>query len=150
MSRKKRWNSRGFTLIEILLVLMIISVLAALTVPNFLKQGKNAMRDAAKAEIDANLSTALDLYELDNGRYPTTEQGLQALITEPTTAPAPKKWNGPYIKKKKSIPEDPWGSDYVYVFPGTHDADEYDLSSYGPDGVESGDDIVNWESASSE
>lgn len=149
MSNKQR-NNRGFTLIEILLVLLIISVLAALTVPNFIGQGEKARTAAAQAEIDANLATSLDLYELDNGRYPTTEQGLHALISAPLSSPAPKHWKGPYLKKKKSIPQDPWGNDYVYVFPGAHNADDYDLSSLGPDGVESEDDIVNWESAASE
>ena len=133
-------------MIEILLVLMIITILGALTVPNFIKQGKNATRDAAQAEINVNLSTALDLYELDNGRYPTTEQGMQALITEPSAAPVPKNWRGPYFKKKKTLPQDPWKNDYVYVAPGVHNTEEYDLSSLGPDGVESADDIVNWES----
>ena len=144
---RRKGNNRGFTLIEILLVLLILSVLAALTVPNFVGQGEKARRSAAKTEIEANLGTSLDLYELDNGRYPTTEQGLQALITEPTSAPVPKAWKGPYVKKKKMIPKDPWGNDYVYVSPGVHNTEEYDLSSCGSDGVESADDIVNWESA---
>ena len=147
---KRRRSNRGFTLIEILLVLLIISILAALTVPNFVGQGEKAKRSAAKAEIEANLGTALDLYELDNGKYPTTDQGLQALISQPTAAPAPKAWKGPYLKKKKVIPKDPWGNDYVYAAPGTHNTNEYDLSSYGPDGVESADDIVNWDLTANE
>ena len=141
-------NKRGFTLIEILLVLLIITVLAALTVPNFVGQGEKARRAAAKAEIETNLSTSLDMYELDNGHYPTSEQGLRALITEPTTSPAPKNWKGPYLKKKKIIPKDPWGNDYVYASPGVHNKDDYDLYSNGADGVESADDIVNWDEGS--
>ena len=140
-----RFNNRGFTLIEILLVLAILGIIAAWAVPNYFKQSKNAMHDAAKAEIEAGLSTALDLYQLDNGRYPSTAQGLQALITEPTGSPAPKNWRGPYFKKKKMVPKDPWKNDYVYVSPGTHNTDEYDLYSLGPDGIESSDDIVNWD-----
>ena len=134
-------------MIEILLVIVIIGVLAAMVVPNFAGQGEKARRAAAKTDIEVNLSTALDLYELDNGRYPTTEQGLRALMEEPTTTPAPKNWNGPYLKKKK-IPKDPWGQDYVYVAPGTHNTDDYDLSSHGPDGSESSDDISNWNNGS--
>jgi len=141
-----RTNRAGFSLIEILLVIVIIGVLAAMVVPNFSGQGEKARRAAAVTDIEVNLATALDLYELDNGRYPTTDQGLSALLTEPSSAPAPKSWNGPYLKKKK-IPKDPWGQPYVYAGPGTHNTDDYDLSSLGQDGVESDDDIANWENA---
>jgi general secretion pathway protein G len=80
---------------------------------------------------------------MDTGQYPTTEQGLSALIATPTSAPVPTQWNGPYLKKK-SIPKDPWGRDYVYVSPGTNNPESYDLSSLGPDGVEDSKDITNW------
>ena len=139
-----KFNQRGFTLIEILLVVVIILVLAAMVVPNFAGKGKQARTAAAKADIDANLSTALDLYELDNGRYPTTEQGIKSLVEKPNSSPVPANWNGPYVKKKR-IPIDPWGKDYVYTSPGQHNTDGYDLSSNGPDGVTSDDDIVNWD-----
>ena len=86
----------------------------------------------------------MDVYELDNGRYPTTEQGLKALIIKPTTEPIPDKWRGPYLKKKQ-IPKDAWVNEYVYVCPGVHNPETYDLSSYGPDEIESKDDINNWE-----
>ena len=134
----------GFTLIEILLVLIIIGILAAMVGPNLVGQSKGARLTAAKADIETNLSTALDLYELHNGRYPNTDQGLKALMEKPTTAPEAINWQGPYLKKKKT-PKDPWKRDYVYSSPGTHNKDAYDLSSLGPDGVESTDDITNWE-----
>lgn len=134
---------RGFTIIEIMLVVIIIGVLAAMVIPNLSGRGEQARIAAAQADIEANLTTALDLYELENGRYPTTEQGLQALIEAPTATPEPKNWNGPYLKKKQ-VPVDPWGQDYVYVSPGVHNEGDFDLSSLGPDGVESEDDIVNW------
>ncbi len=141
-------RNNGFTLVEIMLVVIIIGVLVAMVVPNLAGRGEQARRAAAKADIEVNLATALDLYELDNGRYPTTEQGLAALLVEPTLAPVPVNWNGAYIKKKK-IPQDPWGKDYIYVSPGVNNSDEYDLFSYGADGVESSDDVVNWSDASS-
>ena len=134
----------GFTLIEILLVIVIISILAAMVGPNIIGQGKGAKLSAARIDIETNLSTALDLYELHNSRYPTTEQGLKALLEKPSSAPEPPNWQGPYLKKKK-MPKDPWKHDYVYSFPGAHNKENYDLSSLGPDGVESGDDINNWE-----
>lgn len=136
-------NNRGLTLVEILLVVIIIGVLAAMVIPNLAGRSEQARLAAAKADIDANLSVALDMYELDTGRFPTTTQGLKALVQEPTEAPIPKKWNGSYLKKKV-LPKDPWGKDYVYAAPGTHNKDDYDLSSLGPDGVESDDDITNW------
>ncbi len=142
-------KNKGFTLVEILLVVVILGILAAMVVPNLSGQGKKARLSAARVDIESNLATALDVYELDNGKYPTTEQGLKALIQKPTSAPEPINWNGSYLKKKK-IPKDPWKKEYIYVSPGIHNPDEYDLSSYGPDGVESDDDITNWETLESE
>ncbi len=138
----KRKN-KGFTLIEIMLVVIILGILVAMVVPNLAGRGEQAREAAASADIEANLSIALDLYELDNGKYPTSDQGLTALLVEPTTSPVPAHWNGPYLKKKK-IPKDPWGANYVYVAPGINNTQEYDLSSLGSDGIESADDITNW------
>ncbi|MCX7926578.1 MAG: type II secretion system major pseudopilin GspG [Candidatus Omnitrophica bacterium] len=133
----------GFTLIELMLVVMIIATLAALVVPKFTGRAEQAKVAAARADIMVNIPTALDLYELDNGFYPTTEQGLEALLAPPVSAPVPPKWRGPYIKKK---PVDPWGNPYHYEFPGRHNRNGYDLYSFGKDGVEGGkDDITNWE-----
>ncbi len=144
----KKRNKNGFTLIEIMLVIIIIGILVAMVVPNFAGRGEQARRAAARADIETNLSTGLDLYELDNGRYPTTEQGLMALLAKPTSTPVPNNWSGPYLKKKK-IPQDPWGNDYKYVAPGTHNTDGYDLFSLGADGIESSDDTVNWKATDS-
>lgn len=138
----------GFTLIEIMLVIIIIGILVAMVVPNFAGRGEQARIMAAKADIESNLATALDLYEVDNGHYPTTEQGLNALIEKPSSTPAPRNWSGPYLKKK-SIPKDPWGKDYSYMSPGIHNTQEYDLSSLGHDGIESNDDVTNWKGTES-
>jgi len=136
-------NEFGFTLVEIMLVVVIIAILAALVIPNLTGRGEQARMTAAKADIEASLSTALDLYELDNGRYPTTEQGLKALIAKPNSSPVPANWNGPYLKKKM-VPVDPWQHSYQYHSPGEHNVKEYDLFSLGADGVQSDDDVVNW------
>lgn len=135
-------KKRGFTLIELMLVVIIISVLVALVVPRLAGRSQEARFAAAQAQIEAHLATALDLYELDNGIYPSTEQGLAALRKIPSSLPAPPNWKGPYIKK---TPKDPWGNPYNYISPGAHNTEDYDLFSYGADGIESSDDIVNWE-----
>lgn len=135
-------NERGFTFIEIMLVVVIIGVLASVIAPRLVGRSKEAKVTAAKAEIEGSLSTALELYETNNGKFPTTEQGLEALITKPATPPAPQNWQGPYLRKKKLT--DPWNNEYRYTSPGIHNKD-YDLQSYGPDGVEGADDIKNWE-----
>jgi len=137
-------QQRGFTMIEILLVVIMISVLAAMVVPNLAGRSDQARLVAAQTDVDSNLSAALDLYKMDNGMFPTTEQGLGALFAQPTITPVPERWSGPYLKKKK-IPQDPWNHPYAYVSPGTHNKESYDLYSLGADGTESKDDIVNWE-----
>ncbi len=133
--------SAGFTLIELMLVVVIIAALAAMVVPRLAGRSEQAMIGVAKADIKSNLSLALRLYEVDNGHYPTTEQGLHALIEKPTSPPTPANWKGPYIEQD---PVDPWGRPYVYRYPGVHPPRDYDLLSLGPDGVQSPDDITNW------
>lgn len=120
----------GFTLVELLVVMFIIGLLAALVAPNFLKQGEKAKVGAAKAQIEL-LGTALDAFRLDVGRYPTSQEGLQALRERPAGA---ERWDGPYLKKE--IPSDPWQHPYVYHSPG--EKSPYDLFSYGADGVAGG------------
>lgn len=130
-------------MIELMLVMIIIGILAALVVPRFANRAEQSRIVAAKTDIESNLGVVLDLFETDNGFYPTTEQGLSALISSPTSPPVPPNWRGPYVKKKV-IPTDPWGHPYVYTCPGTRNPEGYDLTSYGPDGVEGGgDDITN-------
>lgn len=136
-------KQNGFTLIELMLVVVIIATLAALVVPRFSGRVEQAKVTAARADILSNIATALDLYQMDNGFYPATEQGLAALRVKPNSSPVPSNWNGPYIKRK---PIDPWGNPYIYVSPGIHNKTEYDLYSYGANSVEGGgDDVVNWE-----
>jgi len=149
MGSINRRDKKAFTLTEILLVVVIIGVLVGMVLPNIAGRGEQARVAAAKADIESNLSMALDMYELDNGRYPTTEQGLKALLVQPTSAPVSDNWSGPYLKKKE-LPKDPWGNAYVYVSPGNHNPESYDLSSSGADGMESQDDIVNWREAALE
>lgn len=127
----------AFTLVEIMLVVIIIGALAAMIIPRLSGRGEEAKAKVAKSDIDANLATALKLYELDNGSFPSTAQGLEALRAKPNTNPLPQNWNGPYIEKE---PLDPWGHPYVYASPGEHRSD-YDLSSKGKDGVS---EISNW------
>ena len=138
----ERPNDGGFTFIEIMVVVIILGILAAIVLPKFTGRTQEAKITAAKSQIGV-FSTTLDAYELDNGRYPTTEQGLEALRKQPTTPPVPKKWKGPYVQNP--IPLDPWENSYVFKSPGTQNTRSFDLLSYGPDNKEGGDDdIKNW------
>ena len=130
---------KGFTLVEIMVVVVILGLLAALVIPNVFGQTVEAKRTAAATQIKT-IEQALDLYRLNNGFYPTTEQGLEALVTKPTTNPQPKKYaDGGYMKK---VPLDPWGNPYIYRSPGEKGA--IDIISTGPDGEEgTGNNITN-------
>lgn len=138
----KNRNEQGFTFVEIMVVVIILGVLAAIVLPKFMGRTEEARVSAAESQVGV-FATGLDAYELDNGKYPTSEQGLGALMKEPTTPPVPRRWKGPYLQK--NAPKDPWGSDYIYKSPGVQNTRSYDLLSYGPDGKEGGnDDITNW------
>lgn len=134
-------RDQGFTLLELLVVIVIIGLLAGLVAPRYFDQVSKSNTKVARAQIDS-LEKALDQYRLDVGRYPTTEQGLAALNTRPQNL---EKWAGPYLKK--AVPLDPWGFKYVYKFPGDHGVD-YDLSSLGSDGQAGGTgeaaDVTTW------
>ncbi|OGQ48392.1 MAG: type II secretion system protein GspG [Deltaproteobacteria bacterium RIFCSPLOWO2_02_FULL_46_8] len=135
-------NKKGFTLIEILLVVAIISALAAMVVPRLTGRSEKAKMTAARADIRANIATGLKMYEIDMGTFPTTAEGLEALFQAPSSGSNSSQWNGPYLTNK---PVDPWGRPYKYKSPGTHNPNGYDLFSVGRDGVESNDDIGNWD-----
>lgn len=128
----------GFTLIELLLVLVILAVLAAVVVPKFTNRSEQARITAANTDI-SNLGVSLDAFEIDAGRFPSSDEGLRALVQQPSSA---RSWKGPYIKR--GVPNDPWGNPYAYQYPGQHNVSSYDLHSMGPDGHEGGDDIDNW------
>lgn len=143
-SRNHPLHSKGFTLIELMVVILIIGVLAALIVPKVMSRPDEARITAAKADI-ATVTQALNLYKLDNGRYPTTEQGLMALVKKPTVAPVPTNWKSEgYLDR---VPKDPWGTPYQYLQPGTHGT--IDVFSFGADRAAGGEgndaDIGNWQ-----
>lgn len=139
-----RRRARGFTLIEVMVVIAIIGILATLIVPKIMNRPDQARRVAATQDI-ATVMQSLKLYRLDNGRYPTTDQGLRALVAKPTTDPVPNNWkDGGYLER---LPNDPWGNPYQYLNPGVHG--EIDVFSYGADGKPGGDgndaDIGSWQ-----
>jgi len=137
--RRPQARQRGFTLIELLLVLTILAILAVVVVPKFTGRSEQAKVTAAGTDI-ASMELAIDSFEIDCARYPTTEEGIGALVEQPSGL---TEWKGPYLKR--GVPKDPWGNPYVYRCPGQHNVHGYDLYSYGPDGQEGGgDDIDNW------
>lgn len=129
---------KAFTLIELLLVMVILVVLAAVVVPKFTGRSEQARVAAATTDVN-NLDNAIELFEQDAGRYPSNDEQLGVLVNQPQNARA---WHGPYIKK--GVPVDPWGNPYIYRYPGTQNPNGFDLYSTGPDGREGNDDITNW------
>lgn len=140
------YSRRGFTLIELLVVIAILGILAALVAPSILGRKEDALRAQGTVQI-RNLEQALQLFYIDNGFYPSTEQGLKALVEKPTIGKIPRKWREEGYLEKGSIPKDPWGNDYVYISPGIQNKN-YDIVSYGADGLEGGEgkdaDVQSW------
>ncbi|MBK8060308.1 MAG: type II secretion system major pseudopilin GspG [Gemmatimonadetes bacterium] len=130
-----RRPSRGFTLLELLVVIIVLGLLAGLVAPQIFGRVGEAKITTARTQMSL-VGTALDSYRLDNGAYPTTEQGLQALRDKPTREPIATNWRGPYLRKE--VPLDPWGRAYVYRAPGSRNPNGYDLSTLGRDGTEGG------------
>jgi len=146
MLQKLRYDTRGFTLIDLMVVIIILGVLAMWVAPKIMGRPGEARQVKALLDIQ-NLETALKLYKLDTGMYPTTEQSLQALVEKPETGNVPKKWkDGGYLEKSR-VPKDPWGNEFIYLSPGLKG--DFDIISYGLDGVPGGEkenkDINNWE-----
>ncbi len=143
---KRNFNNLGFTLIELMVVIVILGILAGLIVPRIMGRPEEAKRAKAIIQIES-LETTLKLYKLDNGSYPSTEQGLQALVEPPEVGNLPRNWReGGYLEKGK-IPKDPWKNEYIYLCPGTQG--DYDIISYGADGEPGGEgknkDITSWD-----
>jgi general secretion pathway protein G len=141
-------NKRGFTLIELLVVIVILSILATFVGSKIMSKPEEARRTQAKIQIES-LENALKMYRLDNGEFPSTEQGLKALVEKPSVGNVPRNWReGGYLDKNK-VPKDPWKNDYIYLVPGMKNSDSFDLFSYGADGQAGGEgndaDIGNWE-----
>ena len=145
MLKLKKSNQKGFTLIELMVVITILALLGGIVMPRVIGRLRQARPQKAALDIK-QIGLALDMYAADNGQYPSTEQGLQALVTKPSSQPEPTNWNGPYVDP--TYFKDPWGNQYTYVSPSTHEGYDYDLYSYGSDNQEGGTgeaaDIVNW------
>jgi general secretion pathway protein G len=141
-NQTNRTRPNAFTLVEMLLVVVIIGILAAIVIPHIAGRAEQARETAARADIQS-ISSALGMFEVDNGFYPKGRNGLQALVQKPSGA---LNWHGPYLEGKTSVPLDPWNNQYVYECPGKHNPSGFDLMSMGPDGRIGGDDdIGNWD-----
>lgn len=140
------WDNRGFSLIELMVVIVILGILAAFIGPKLMGRTEQAKNVQTRVQIES-LETALKLYKLDNGFYPSTEQGLQALVEKPEAGNVPKNWRPEGYLEKNQVPKDAWKNEFIYLSPGTHG--DYDITSYGADGVPGGEgdnkDINNWE-----
>jgi general secretion pathway protein G len=151
MRRESFKRTRGFTLIEMLVVIVIMGILAGITLPAVMGRTDDARVAATKVQISM-LSLALDMYKADNGFYPNTEQGLKSLVQKPSSSPAPENWKGSYLKDN-TLPADQWGNRFVYLCPG-RDNRAYDIVSYGSDNARGGDrtaaDIESWNIKKSE
>ena len=139
-------NQRGFTLIELMVVIVILGILAGLIIPRIMGRPEEARRMKARVQIES-IETALKLYKLDNGSYPSTEQGLEALVEAPSVGQLPRAWrDGGYLEKGR-VPKDPWDNEFIYLSPGVNS--DFDLISYGadgePGGEDTGKDVNNWE-----
>jgi general secretion pathway protein G len=144
--KRRKIDDRGFTLIELMVVIVILGILAGLIIPRIMGRPDEARQAKARMQIES-IETALKLYRLDNSTYPTTEQGLKALVEAPAAGQLAKNWRqGGYLERGK-VPKDPWGNDFVYLSPGVHG--DFDLSSSGADGEAGGEgkdkDITSWE-----
>ncbi len=146
MKSVSKIDNSGFTFIELMVVIVILGILAMVIAPNFMDAPDEARQNKAKIDIKA-IESALKLYKLDNGVYPSTEQGLQALVSPPEAGVLPKKWRKGGYLEKTNLPKDPWGNEFVYLSPGANGS--FDLISYGSDGAPGGEDaakdINNWE-----
>jgi general secretion pathway protein G len=146
MQHIRHHNENGFTLIEILAVLTLLAFILMLVAPNIINQLQKGQGNAAKVQI-ASLKNVLNNYYLDNSTFPTTEQGLKALLEKPSIPPIPENWDGPYLEESR-FPRDPWGRDLHYVYPGSHNPQRYDIFTLGKDNAEGGTginaDLGNW------
>lgn len=143
-TRQASGRRSAFTLLEVLMVVVIIGILAAIVVPNLFGTLEGARIDKTRAEVQNGFNGALDLYRLHMGRYPSSDEGLAALLERPNDDEQAKKWRGPYVKEGTTF-KDAWGNNYVYESPGQYNENSYDLSSAGPDAREgTDDDITNW------